>query len=374
MGKKRKVILLIAILVIIIASIALGSYFYMRTKIYTPVEPKLEVTPEVKEEIKYHEEKGITNILLIGTDARTLDEAARSDSIIIATIDGSNQKLKFTSIMRDTYVKIPGYSDQKINAAYALGGAELLMKTIKENFGVALDKYVVVNFWGFEDIVDAMGGLEIDVKDYEIEEINKYIGEVREDKSPPLEKAGLQNLDGQQALAYSRIRKVGNGSYERTERQRNVLTLIATKARDISPLKYPSVANALLSCVKTNIEPAKLFDYGYTFYKFNPPTYDQLQIPINELSEGGEFLDKGWVLLIDKEQNGNAMKEFIFNDKKWDSSNYNNLSFKNVMSQYKNKQVQFDKVKEQQEKVSLPDDRQKTQINEDEEEKANLSD
>jgi len=91
MGKKKKVILLIAILVIIIASIALGSYFYMRTKIYTPVEPKLEVTPEVKEEIKYHEEKGITKILLIGTDARTLDEAARSDSIIIATIDGSNQ-------------------------------------------------------------------------------------------------------------------------------------------------------------------------------------------------------------------------------------------------------------------------------------------
>ncbi len=80
------------------------------------------------------------------------------------------------------------------------------------------------------------------------------------------------------------------------------------------------------------------------------------------------------MLLIDKEQNGNAMKDFIFNDKKWDSSNYNNLSFKNAMSQYKNQQVQFDKVKEQQEKVSLPDDRQKTQINEDEEEKANLSD
>lgn len=374
MSKKKKVVLLIAILIVIIASIAVGSYFYMRSKIYTPVEPELEVTPEVKEEIKYHEEKGITNILLIGTDARTLDETSRSDSIIIATIDGSNQKLKFTSIMRDTYVKIPGYSDQKINAAYALGGAELLMKTIKENFGVSLDKYIVVNFWGFEDIVDAMGGLDIEVKDYEISEINKYIGEVREDKSPPLEKAGVQNLDGQQALAYSRIRKVGNGSYERTERQRQVLTLLANKAREISPLKYPSVANALLGCVKTNIEPAKLFDYAYTFYKFNPPTYDQLQIPINELSEGGEFLDKGWVLLIDREQNGNAMKDFIFNDKKWDASNYNKLSFKNAMNQYKNQEIEYDKYKESQEKVYLPDDKQKTQNNEDEEEKANLSD
>lgn len=342
---KKKVIIIVCTLITLLIAISIGSYFYIRNTIYVEEKPIVEIKPEVKEEVQYHEEKGITNILLIGTDGRTLEESSRSDSIIIATIDSINQKIKFTSIMRDTYVKIPEHGEQKINAAHAFGGPELLMQTIKENFGLSLDKYIVVNFWGFEDIVDAMGGLDIEVKDYEINEINKYIGEVRDDKSPPLEHEGLQNLDGQQALAYARIRKVGNGSYERTERQRYVMTLLSQKGKEISPLKYPSVANALLGCVKTNIEPVNLFNYAYTFYKFNNPYYDQLQIPANELSEGREFMDKGWVLLIDREQNGNIMKDFILNDKKWDSSNYNKLAFQNAMSQYKYQQDQYDKSK-----------------------------
>ena len=262
------------------------------------------------------------------------NERARSDSIIIATIDNNTKKLKLSSIMRDTFVDIPGYGEQKINAALALGGPELLMKTIKENFNFTLDKYVMVNFWGFEDIIDGIGGIEVDVKDYEIPEINKYIGEVRDVKSPPLTTPGLQHLDGQQALAYARIRKVGNGSYERTERQRRVLDIVAEKMMDVSVTKYPGLLYDLLPSVKTNIEPLTLLNYAYTVSKFGELKFEQLQIPATELSQGGLYRNKGWVLLIDKEQNGKILNDFIYNDKPYSSEDIDKSHFNSVMADY----------------------------------------
>ena len=256
------------------------------------------------------------------------------DQIIIATIDNNTKKLKLSSIMRDTFVDIPGYGEQKINAALALGGPELLMKTIKENFNFTLDKYVMVNFWGFEDIIDGIGGIEVDVKDYEIPEINKFIGEVRDVKSPPLTTPGLQHLDGQQALAYARIRKVGNGSYERTERQRRVLDIVAEKMMDVSVTKYPGLLYDLLPSVKTNIEPLTLLNYAYTVSKFGELKFEQLQIPATELSQGGLYRNKGWVLLIDKEQNGKILNDFIYNDKPYSSEDIDKDHFNSVMADY----------------------------------------
>ncbi|MFR2301711.1 MAG: LCP family protein, partial [Clostridium paraputrificum] len=244
------------------------------------------------------------------------------------------KKLKLSSIMRDTFVDIPGYGEQKINAALALGGPELLMKTIKENFNFTLDKYVMVNFWGFEDIIDGIGGIEVDVKDYEIPEINKFIGEVRDVKSPPLTTPGLQHLDGQQALAYARIRKVGNGSYERTERQRRVLDIVAEKMMDVSVVKYPGLLYDLLPSVKTNIEPLTLLNYAYTVSKFGELKFEQLQIPATELSQGGLYRNKGWVLLIDKEQNGKILNDFIYNDKPYSSEDIDKDHFNSVMADY----------------------------------------
>ena len=108
--------------------------------------------------------------------------------------------------MRDTLVNIPGHGEQKINAALAFGGPDLLMKTIKENFNLSLNKYVMVNFNGFTSIINAVGGIDVDVHDYEIKELNKFIGEYEKVKSPKIEKPGMQHLDGVQATAYCRIR------------------------------------------------------------------------------------------------------------------------------------------------------------------------
>lgn len=329
MSKKTKIIITISIILALLVGSVVFGYFYVRSKIYSNSD-----ISDITTEDSFEEVPGITNILLIGTDARDLNERARSDSIIIATIDNNTKKLKLSSIMRDTFVDIPGYGEQKINAALALGGPELLMKTIKENFNFTLDKYVMVNFWGFEDIIDGIGGIEVDVKDYEIPEINKFIGEVRDVKSPPLTTPGLQHLDGQQALAYARIRKVGNGSYERTERQRRVLDIVAEKMMDVSVVKYPGLLYDLLPSVKTNIEPLTLLNYAYTVSKFGELKFEQLQIPATELSQGGLYRNKGWVLLTDKEQNGKILNDFIYNDKPYSSEDIDKDHFNSVMANY----------------------------------------
>ena len=165
---KKVVLSLVMVLVILIGTV-LGFYKHIKNKIYVKKEPSIS-----NNDSEFKEVEGITNVLLIGVDARDLDEPCRSDSMIIATLDNNNKKVKLTSLFRDTLVDIPGHGEAKLNAAYMLGGPELLMKTVKETYNVSIDKYIIINFWGFETIVDYIGGIEVDVKDYQLEELNKY--------------------------------------------------------------------------------------------------------------------------------------------------------------------------------------------------------
>lgn len=341
MSKKTKIILGVCITLALLIVALITGYFYARGKIYSKLDTSIS---EKNGEESFEEVPGITNILLIGTDARELNEHARSDSIIIATIDNNNKKLKLSSIMRDTFVDIPGYGEQKINAALALGGPELLIKTIKENFNFNLDKYVMINFWGFENVIDGIGGIDVEVKDYEISEINKYIGEVDEVKSPPLTAPGMQHLDGQQTLSYARIRKVGNGSYERTERQRRVLNIVAEEMMKVSVLKYPGMLYDLLPSVQTNVEPLTLLNYAYTVSKFGDLKFEQLQVPATDLSEGGLYRNKGWVFLIDKEQNSQMLYDFIYNDKLPTEGSFDMKKFKSVMDNYHALNAEYMKI------------------------------
>ena len=255
----------------------------------------------------------ITNILLVGTDNREPNETSRADSIIIATIDRKHNKIKFSSILRDTNVNIKGYGEDKINAAYAYGGVELLIDTIYKNLEIKLNEYIIIDFLGFEKLIDTLGGLEINIKSYEIKEMNKFIGEVHEIKSPKIKRAGIQVLDGQQVLAYTRIRKVGNGVYERTERQRKVMTLITDKTKDVSVFKYPSIVSSLMEGIETNIEPINLIKHALTVYNMDDLKFEQIQIPSDKYSKGKTY--KGsWKILMNKNQNSKLLHEFIYED------------------------------------------------------------
>ncbi|WP_337961038.1 LCP family protein [Caloramator sp. mosi_1] len=251
------------------------------------------------------------NILLIGIDAREEGEAARTDSIILATLDTNNKTIKLTSFMRDMYVPIPGYKPHKINAAFTLGGPELLMKTLYEVFQVNVQYYVCIDFNAFQDVIDTLGGIEVEVKDYEVNEINKYIKEVNGKNSTLLSGPGYQKLNGQQALSYCRIRKVGNGDYERTERQRMVLGLLIDKARNISMFKLPEVAKAVLPYIKTNIPTTKLMNIGYTAYKFGNTPVEKARVPFDYTFEE-TYVNGMSILLPDFQKNAIMLEKFLY--------------------------------------------------------------
>jgi polyisoprenyl-teichoic acid--peptidoglycan teichoic acid transferase len=224
---------------------------------------------------------------------------------------------------------------KKITHAFAYGGIELLKKTIELNFETKIDNFAIINFSGFKDLIDAIGGLEIDVKSGELKELNRCIlletqddVQLSSNDAHYLKKPGLQLLNGQQVLAYSRMRHVGNGCYDRSQRQRHVVNLIMSKLKDTSLVKYPSVANKLLPCVKTDLQFTQALDVAYTAYSIGNFDVQQLQIPANKLSYGRMYKDKGWVLLIDKAQNIDVMQKFIFDDIAYDDSKYTTFNYR----------------------------------------------
>lgn len=338
--KPKKMIIIFSVIIILIVAIAgtaVGYYSYVKSKIYTESnEIKIKtVEKKSEDEIDYKEVEGITNVLLVGTDGRDVNEKARADSIIIATLDNNNKEIRLTSLFRDTLVDIEGYGPHKLNAAMAFGGIDLLKDTIQKTYDISIDKHIIINFWGFEAIIDQIGGLEIDVKDYQLDELNKYIGESTGGNDCPVTESGLQLLNGKQALSYARIRKGVGDEFERTERQREVLFKVTEKLRETKPTKYLGIVNSMLDYINTNIEIFDALDMAYTIYKF--PTLDtkQIHIPVTELSDdknyGGEI---GWVFIMDKEQNTEVLHDFIFNNIEPDESNFDYSSLQEALSEY----------------------------------------
>ncbi|MBR5659762.1 MAG: LCP family protein [Lachnospiraceae bacterium] len=202
----------------------------------------------------------VKNILLIGIDARADSNAGRSDTMIILSINDKTKTITMTSLMRDCYVAIPGRGNNRLNAAHAYGGANLLMQTIELNFGIHIDGFARVNFVSFPQIIDNIGGVTVGVEANEIQYINSYLREINRifgldpnDSKYPEGQVGAQLLNGRQALAYSRIRYVGS-DYARTQRQREVLNAVASKLRGMGIFEIDSFLNNTLPLISTNLD------------------------------------------------------------------------------------------------------------------------
>ncbi|SHM33664.1 LCP family protein [Ruminococcus flavefaciens] len=259
----------------------------------------------------------VRSVLVIGTDGRTNDDRGRSDSMILVSLNSKTNELIMTSFMRDCYVEIPDNGWNKLNAAYAFGGPELLMDTIEYNFDVRIDDYVTIDFASFVSVVESVGGIDIEVSDEEAEEINVIlISEVNElmgdDRmSDLLEHGGKLHLNGKQALSYSRIRKVGNSDFERTSRQRRVMSLIIAKMKSFRPTMFKNLASDVIPDVSTNMSTfnAYLLSLRLPFaarYKMK-----QIQIPA-ENTFYGEDVDVGNVLRVDFDQNMDVIQNEVF--------------------------------------------------------------
>lgn len=205
-------------------------------------------------------------ILLIGTDSRDLSqERGRSDSMILLTLNDATHEMYMSSLMRDAYVEIPNRGYDKLNAAYSYGGAELLMDTIERNYDVSVDDYICVSFTGFAGIIDAFGGVEITLSDSEANAVNVILqSEVNElmgddPMADFLPSGGTYNLSGKQALSYARIRYVGNADFERTSRQREVMTQLLRNAKRRAATAVPKLVDSALPRVSTNMNTGELY-------------------------------------------------------------------------------------------------------------------
>jgi len=260
----------------------------------------------------------VTSVLLIGTDGRSLDERGRSDTMMLISINSSTKKINVTSFMRDSYVEIPGYGWDKLNASYSYGGAELLMDTIEHNFGVKIDDYVSINFLSFASIVDSVGGIDVDLSDAEAGEINVILqAEVNQimgdNVTDDLLSGGGKNvhLIGKQALAYARIRHIGNADFERTERQRRVVDLVMNKMKSFSPIMMKNLASNVLPDVSTNMETSELYLLSLRAPMLLSYERVPLQIPVDG-SYYGESTPSGDALIVDLDSNYNVLRDTVF--------------------------------------------------------------
>lgn len=205
------------------------------------------------------ENSEIRNILLIGQDRRDGEARARSDTIILCTFHKDARTLTLTSFLRDLYVQIPGYRDDRINAAYAAGGMQLLNETLEENFGIHIDGNIEVDFTRFSQIVDMLGGVTLELRQDEADAINAL--------TPGSLTAGSQWLSGSQTLAYARLRNLdSDGDFSRTNRQRKVITALfkAYKGSDIASVL--SLLEDSFPVITTDLSEKQLLRYGIELF------------------------------------------------------------------------------------------------------------
>ena len=313
---KRVAFILIGLIVTICLS-GFGYVYFKLNKMYV----KDEAVKNTEEQGTMVE--GITNILLVGTDGKYIEKWNRSDSMMVVTIDSKNKDIRISSIARDTYVDIPGYSTEKLTHAYAYEGIDLLREVFKVNFNLDIDKYIAVNFVSFMDIMDELGGVEVNVKEKDIKEINKYIDACygyyknKDEKDKEyITKSGVQRLNGYQALAFSRIRYT-DSAFARDNRHREVAESVYKEFAQKGVETYKKCADIILNNTKTNISPIEMMNLAYTVLKINDKDIDQFQFPLEEYRNGHIInKQKGWVLEWDKEPNLEAWHKFIFGENK----------------------------------------------------------
>lgn len=209
------------------------------------------------------EDEMVVNILLIGQDRRKGEGRSRSDAMILCTINTEKKTLTLTSFMRDMYIQIPGYKDNRINVCYALGGMPLLDDALLKNFGIRVDGNVEVDFDGFMDVIDLIGGVDISLTSSEASYLNRRGNWDIEDNQYWNLTEGVNHLNGSQALAFSRIRAVGgDGDFGRTNRQRVVLNALFEKAKTLSLLELDRLLTEMLPMITTDLTNAEILNYA----------------------------------------------------------------------------------------------------------------
>lgn len=319
-AKKRKRIVLFAveIVALVVLLAALVSVLMITKTDKVKINPEdIAVNPEVEENT---EMKGYRNIALFGVDSRTgkLGKGNRSDTIMIASINQDTGDVKLVSVYRDTYLNLGTDAYNKANAAYAQGGPEQAINMLNMCFDLNIQEYVTVGFDALIETIDALGGIQIDVHENEIEHLNNYQRSMfSEDENDALNenivkvtKPGLQTLNGLQATAYCRIRYVGD-DFGRAERQRKVLLACLDKAKQANPATLVEILNKVMEHVSTNLGVEEMASVLKDVASYEVVAQDG--IPFESARKTGTVGKKGsCVIPVDLAENVKMLHEFLF--------------------------------------------------------------
>lgn len=272
-----------------------------------PTDVTWETTPQIEQG------PNLINILLIGSDTRKPGYRARSDTMILCTLNKAEKTLTMTSFMRDMYVQIPGHADNRINVAYAFGGMSLLNQCMEKNFGVQVDGNFAVEFESFKDVIDVLGGVTINLTKTEANYMKREsLWEYEDRQKTDLDFVeGANHLNGAEALTYARIRSIGPSDFGRTQRQRNVMTAAFNQCKNLSVTELYSLLEQVLPLLTTDLDNATILSYAAQVI----PMMSELTIVTERIPVDGAYKN-AWVsgmsvLIPDLEANRQVLNEFL---------------------------------------------------------------
>lgn len=268
------------------------------------------ITSPTDESIVSVLDEPILNILFIGQDRREGQGVQRSDSMILCTINKEKNTLTMTSFMRDMYVEIPGHYSNRINVAYTIGGFQLLDETIEKNFDVDVFHNVEVDVFGFIDVIDALGGIDLELTDEEAAYLNRWGNwDYTNDRDWALH-GGVNHLTGTQTVAYCRIRDLGT-DFERTNRQRKVLLTVLDDVKSMGVTEAYKFLEKVLPMISTDMSDADILSYALVML----PRLSKLQIISQRIPADGAYsnqtIDGMMVLVPDLEKNKELLNSTI---------------------------------------------------------------
>ncbi|MBO5333541.1 MAG: LCP family protein [Clostridia bacterium] len=313
--KKRHIFrntVIILLCIVLVGGSCLGLFAYKTLQDLLSsfdTEEQLSENNHIDSSLLYKDNAQI-NILLVGVDAREGETESRSDTMILVTLDHKNQQIKLTSFLRDSYVEIAGKNRKsKLNSAFFNGGIQTLTDTLELNFKVDIDYYAMVDFEIFTTIVDEIGGINVDVTEKE-SRYSKWSD--NGEKLVPIEAGEDILLNGEQALWYSRMRKL-DSDFMRTQRQRKVITAIVEKSKSLSMDELYSLAKKIIPLVKTNLDSREILNMGTDALVKKLYTYDivQQQIPADNTWHDENIPGVGASLVMDLDENAEILRDFL---------------------------------------------------------------
>lgn len=331
--KKRKIFLLIVELIVLAVAVVALIFVIKTTNKKTGIKnfelnsEDIKVSSEVKQSIETNDDlKKYTNIALFGVDVRdknansnTLSKSTRTDTIMICSINNETKEIRLVSVYRDTYLNVGNDSYNKCNSAYARGGYEQAINMLNMNLDLYITDFVTVGFQGVINAVDAVGGVEIDVHDNEISYLNDYQASIyATEENPhklisdytPVTHSGLQTLNGQQALAYCRIRYIGN-DFQRTQRQRAVLEQIMKKAQRMNPAQLNQLTDEVFPLVATSFTSGELLEKVTNIAQYR--IVESTGFPFDDGLATGMIGNKGsCVVPVDLTSNVTELHQFLY--------------------------------------------------------------